>query len=111
MDVKELENDILEHCCGLLVPQPELSDDEAVKYAYALRFLRDRDFKILHSAFSCCEQAVVFDVLTHIVRRYDDSARDTLGCLFKEDTSMWKRCREAEGLRRFLIKYYPDQDY
>ena len=112
MDVKDRENGILEHRSGSLVPQPEPSDDEAVEYAFALRFLRDRDFKILHSAFSCCEQAIVFEVLTHIVRRYDDECtRETLACLFKEDNSMWRRCREAEGLRRFLIKYYPDQDY
>ena len=87
------------------IPQPESTDIDGVEYAHALRFLNDRDLKLLHCAMGCCDSTTAFDVLVHIIRRYDDeSTRETLGKLFHDkDRDFTRKCREAECLRRYLL--------
>lgn len=105
MDVLDREDQILAHWGSAFIPQPESTDIDGVEYAHALRFLNDRDLKLLHCAMGCCDSTTAFDVLVHIIRRYDDeSTRETLGKLFHDkDRDFTRKCREAECLRRYLL--------
>lgn len=111
MDVTDRENEILAQFSGAFIPQPELDDTDGLEYAEALRYLRNRDLKLLYCTQKCCDRPTVLDVLTNMIRRYEDeTVRNTLGKLFEEDNDFKQKCREAECLRRFLLLDYPDHN-